>query len=49
MKRAYRNASAEAVEGGWGVALDGRPLRTPGRNPLVLPSAALATAIADEW
>lgn len=32
-----------------GVALDGRPVRTPGRVPLTLPTPALAEAVADEW
>ncbi len=31
------------------IHLDGRPLRTPARAPLRLPSAALAHAIAAEW
>jgi chaperone required for assembly of F1-ATPase len=31
------------------VALDGRPVRTPGRAPLALPTDALAAAVADEW
>ena len=31
------------------VLLDGRPVRTPGRQPLILPNVALADAIADEW
>lgn len=31
------------------VALDGRPVRTPGRAPLALPTDALADAIAAEW
>jgi len=31
------------------VRLDGRPVRTPGRAPLVLPNAGLAEAVADEW
>jgi chaperone required for assembly of F1-ATPase len=31
------------------VHLDGRPVRTPGRAPLVLPTPALADAVADEW
>jgi len=33
----------------WGIALDGRPMRTPGKAELVVPSAALAEAIAAEW
>lgn len=31
------------------VHLDGRPVRTPLRNPLSIPSHALATAVAAEW
>jgi chaperone required for assembly of F1-ATPase len=31
------------------VHLDGRPVRTPGRAPLVLPTGALAQAVAAEW
>lgn len=31
------------------VRLDERPLRTPGRIPLALPTDALAEAIAEEW
>ncbi len=49
MKRVYKNVAARPVEGGWGVALDGRPMRTPGKTALVLPNAALAAAVAAEW
>jgi chaperone required for assembly of F1-ATPase len=49
MRRVYKQAVSEPVEGGWGVALDGRPLRTPGKAALVVPSAALAAAVAAEW
>lgn len=31
------------------VSLDGRPVRTPGRVPLALPTDALAGAVAEEW
>jgi chaperone required for assembly of F1-ATPase len=31
------------------VTLDGKPVRTPGRRPLALPTAALAQAVAQEW
>jgi chaperone required for assembly of F1-ATPase len=37
------------VEPGNGLALDGRPVRTPGRTPLTVPTRALAEAIAEEW
>jgi chaperone required for assembly of F1-ATPase len=33
----------------WAIRLDGRPVRTPMRAPLALPTDALASAIADEW
>ena len=45
MKRFYKQVS---VEGG-AILLDGRPVRTPARAPLVLSSPALADAVADEW
>lgn len=32
-----------------GVLLDGRPVRTPAKAALVLPTDALAGAVADEW
>ncbi|HWB51142.1 MAG TPA: ATP12 family protein [Stellaceae bacterium] len=49
MKRVYKSVAARPVEGGWGVTLDGRPLRTPARRELQVPSAPLAAAIATEW
>ena len=45
MKRFWREVAVD--EGA--VLLDGRPVRTPARAPLVVPSAPLAQAIADEW
>jgi chaperone required for assembly of F1-ATPase len=49
-KRFYKEAAAtEAAGDGHGVALDGRPIRTPGGAPLIAPSAVLAEAIAAEW
>jgi len=37
------------VEPGNGIALDGKPVRTPGRAPLALPTPQLAEAVAGEW
>lgn len=49
-KRFYRSASvAPASAGGYDVRLDDRPVRTPGRNILAAPTAALADAVAGEW
>ncbi|MFM9827741.1 MAG: ATP12 family chaperone protein [Sphingomonas sp.] len=49
MKRFWTTASVEAAQGGYGIALDGRPVRTPGRRLLIVPQARLAAALADEW
>ncbi|ALJ14872.1 ATP12 family chaperone protein [Sphingopyxis macrogoltabida] len=49
MKRFWKEAAAVREDGGWGIALDGRRVRTPQRAPLVVASATLAEAIAAEW
>lgn len=49
MKRFYRAVSVIDTDTGFGIALDTRPIRTPGRQPLDVPTRALATAIAGEW
>jgi chaperone required for assembly of F1-ATPase len=49
MKRVYREATTRQAGDGSGIALDGRPMRTPAKHELVVPSAALAAAIAAEW
>ncbi len=49
MKRFYKNAEARAAEGGWEILLDQRQVRTPAREPLLVPGEPLARAIADEW
>lgn len=49
MKRFWKDVSVDRHDSGWTVRLDGRPIRTPARAALEVPSAALAEAIADEW
>ena len=49
MKRFWRAGSVEAGEGGFAIRLDRRPLRTPAKAPCVVPSRALAEAVAAEW
>ena len=49
MKRFWKSAGAVEREGGWGVELDGKPVRTPAKEPLAVPTSALAEAIAVEW
>ena len=46
MKRFWNNVSVDAEQV---VRLDDRPVRTPGRVPLALPTSALAEAVAGEW
>jgi len=48
-RRFWTDASAVPVEGGFTVHLDARPVRTPLKAPLVLPTRALAEAVAAEW
>ncbi|WP_022729278.1 ATP12 family chaperone protein [Fodinicurvata sediminis] len=48
-KRFYKRAEPAEVEGGYGIFLDGRPVKTPGRQELALPSRLLADALAAEW
>jgi chaperone required for assembly of F1-ATPase len=49
MKRFYDEVAVEPAEGGWRVALDGRPIRTQGGAPQAVPGRALADALAGEW
>jgi chaperone required for assembly of F1-ATPase len=48
-KRFYTTAGVAAAQGGFAVTLDGKPVRTPSRRPLVAPTAGIAEAIAAEW
>jgi chaperone required for assembly of F1-ATPase len=49
VKRFWAEAVAVPADGGWTVELDGRPVRTPARDALLVPTEALARAIAGEW
>ena len=49
MRRFWKEVAVECEDGGWGIALDGRAVKTPARAPLVAPTTALAEAIAEEW
>jgi chaperone required for assembly of F1-ATPase len=46
MKRFYRQVS---VGGDFSVLLDGKPIKTPAKSRLVLPTQRLAEAVAEEW
>lgn len=49
MKRFWKGVSVEQDAQGWTVSLDGRGLKTPARASLIVPTEALANAIAGEW
>ncbi|WP_412545625.1 ATP12 family chaperone protein [Maricaulis sp. MIT060901] len=48
-KRFYESVTVEAVDDAFEVRLDGRGVKTPGRNAAILPTQALAKALAEEW
>ncbi len=49
IRRFYKVVEVQAAPDGFGVALDGRAMRTPAKAPLVVPTPAAAQMIADEW
>lgn len=49
MKRFYTDVAVAREEDGWSIALDARPVRTPARALLTLPTPMLAEAVAQEW
>lgn len=48
-KRFWKAADVAESGTGFTVYLDGRPVKTPAKRDLVLPSRALAQAVAAEW
>lgn len=48
-KRFYREVSLAPSDAGFAILLDGKPVRTPARQPLAAPNEALAEALAAEW
>ncbi|OYQ32956.1 ATPase [Niveispirillum lacus] len=49
MKRFYKTVETAAAEGGFTLTLDGKPVCTPAKLPLIVPTQALADAMAAEW
>jgi chaperone required for assembly of F1-ATPase len=48
-KRFFDLATARQDDGGFGIWLDQRRLKTPARAAFTVPTAALAEAVAEEW
>lgn len=50
MKRFYTDVTVATADDGFhAILLDGKPVRTPARAALTLPTPALAAAVAEEW
>jgi chaperone required for assembly of F1-ATPase len=49
VKRFYDSVTVTEAPAGFHFLLDGKPVRTPARQALMLPSRALAEALAEEW
>lgn len=49
LKRFWKDAVVVPEASGFGVALDGKPIRTPGKAKMILPTRALAQMVASEW
>ena len=49
MKRFYRDVTTAAEGDAWRVLLDGRGVKSQGGQPQLVPSEALAAAMAQEW
>ncbi|MCB2088941.1 MAG: ATP12 family protein [Sphingomonadaceae bacterium] len=49
MKRFYKKVSVAEADGGWRVLLDGRAIKTAQGAAQVVPTPALAEALAEEW
>lgn len=49
IRKFYKAVCVEETADGHALLLDGRAAKTPARAPLVLPNAALAEAVAEEW
>ena len=48
-RRFYEQVTVAEGEGGFAIALDGRPVKTPAGRALAAPLQSMAEAIAEEW
>ncbi|MEO9863766.1 MAG: ATP12 family protein [Yoonia sp.] len=48
-KRFWKTTAAVECDGGYAIELDGRPVKTPAKVALVVPTADMAAAVASEW
>lgn len=48
-KRFWSEVSISSEDGAFGIRLDSRPVKTPAKRPLLVPTQSMADAIAVEW
>ena len=48
-KRFYTSVGVAEADGGFVITLDGKQIRSPSGKPIVVPSRAIADAVAAEW
>lgn len=48
-KRFWKGVVVDSEDAGFVIRLDDRPVKTPAKRPLVVPTEAIATQIAAEW
>jgi chaperone required for assembly of F1-ATPase len=48
-KRFYTEVGIAETDGGFAIALDGRPIKTPSGRPVTVPVKEIAQAISEEW
>lgn len=48
-KKFFKEAAIRKEEAGFSIMLDGRPVKTPGKQVLTLPGETPAQIVADEW
>lgn len=49
VKRFWKDVAVAEADGGFRIELDGRPIRTQGGSPQIVPTRGLAEAMAGEW
>ncbi|MBL0372733.1 ATPase [Rhizobium sp. KVB221] len=48
-KRFYKDVTVSETENGYAILLDGRPIKTPGKRQLAVPTREAAEMLAREW
>lgn len=49
VKRFYKDVTIGEIDGGYAILLDGRPVKTPAKQALAVPTQPAATLLATEW